>query len=118
MKLIGDVLDQQILDCTGRKFGKVDGVVIELRDGAPPRVAFLESGGAVLARRLGPRWERWALWWNRRLGVRREPRYRIPWGKVTDIGVDIEISIDGKDEPPLDWERWLRERVLSRLPFA
>lgn len=117
MKLIGDVLDQQMLDSEDRKFGKVDGLVLEVRDDGSARVAFIEQGSPVLGRRFGRRFERWALAWNRRLGVRREPRYRIPWEKVLDVGIDVKVEIDGKDEPPLDWERWW-DRVLSKLPFA
>ena len=118
MKLIGDVLDQQMVDAKDCKFGKVDGLVLEVRDDGTARVAFIEEGAAVLARRIGRRWERWALALNRRLGIRREPRYRVPWDKVLDVGIDVKVEIDGKDEPPRDWERWLRERVLSKLPFA
>lgn len=117
MKVIGALLDQQIIDCTGRKLGKVDGVVLELDDDELPRVAFLELGGPVLARRLGPRWERWAVKLNRFFGVRREPRYRIAFEKVLDVGIDLQVTFDGRDEPPLDWERWLRDRILSKLPF-
>jgi sporulation protein YlmC with PRC-barrel domain len=118
MKLISSVLDQQIVDSEGRNFGKVDGVVLELSNDGLPRVAFLELGGPVLARRLGKRFERWAMKANRFFGIRREPRYRIPWEKVLDVGIDISVEIDGEDEPPLDWERWLRDRILSKLPFA
>jgi sporulation protein YlmC with PRC-barrel domain len=118
MKLISNVLDQQIVDSEGRKFGKVDGLVLEWSGDGPPRVAYLELGGPVLARRLGRRCERWALRANRFFGIRREPRYRIPWEKVLDIGIDVSVEIDGADEPPLDWERWLRDRVISKLPFA
>lgn len=117
MRLIGEVLDQQLLDSEDRKFGKVDGLVLEVRDDGTARVAFIEEGGAVLARRVGTRWERWALWWSRKLGVRRVPVYRIPWENVLDVGIDVKVEMDGKDEPPQDWECWWR-RVLSKLPFA
>jgi sporulation protein YlmC with PRC-barrel domain len=118
MRLISEVLDQQVVDAQERKFGKVDGLVLEVRDDGTARVAFIEMGAPTLGRRVGKRLERWALAWNRRLGVRREPRYRIPWEKVTDVGVDVDVDIDGENEPPLDWERWLRDRVLSKFPFA
>ncbi|HEY2829564.1 MAG TPA: hypothetical protein VGJ88_05545 [Thermoanaerobaculia bacterium] len=117
MKLIANVLDQQMIDSKDKKFGKVDGVVLELRDDGTARVAFIEEGSPVLARRIGKRCERWAVALSKRLGVRREPRYRIPWEKVLDAGVDVKVEIDGKNEPPQDWERWW-DRVLSKLPFA
>ena len=118
MKLIGEVLDQQMLDSEDRKFGKVDGIVLEVRDDGTARVAFIEEGFAVLARRVGRRWERWALAWSARFGVRREPVYRIPWENVLDVGIDVKVERNGKDEPPQDWERWWRERVFAKLPFS
>jgi sporulation protein YlmC with PRC-barrel domain len=118
MRLVGEVLDQQIIDSEERKFGKVDGLVLEVSDDGEARVAFIEIGSPTLGRRIGKRAERWALAWNRRLGVRRQPRYRIPWSQVLDVGVDVKVEIDGKDEPPLDWERWMRDHILSKLPFA
>ena len=35
--------------------GKVDGIVLELDDGQPPRLAYIETGATTLARRLHPR---------------------------------------------------------------
>ncbi len=116
-KLIGDILDQQLVDRNEMEMGKVDGLVLELRDGEPPRVAFIETGAAVLARRLGPRWERFVVAISRRLGVRRVPRYRIPWNKVRDIGVDVKVDLDARRTPAFAWERRLA-RLLERIPFA
>ncbi len=114
--LVADVLDKQIVDAKKVKLGKVDGLVIVLREGKPPRVAFVESGTAVVARRLGRWCERLVLALNRRLGVRAEPRYRIPWSKVTEV--DIEVTVDVDEHPLLAWEEWLREHIVGRIPFA
>ena len=92
--LVADVLDKQIVDAQKNKLGKVDGLVIVLREGKPPRVAYIECGAAVLARRLGRWCERFVLALNRRLGVRDEPRYRIAWSKVTKIGIEIVVDVD------------------------
>jgi sporulation protein YlmC with PRC-barrel domain len=111
MQTVGEILDNQIRDRDGNKLGKVDGVILELRDGKPPRVAYLELGSATLARRLGKRCERWAVALSRRLGVRR-PRYRIPIERVTDIGLDVEVDVDAKRSPAWAWERWWRRKLF------
>jgi len=55
MDLLRDILDKQIIDRDLTSLGRVDGIVLELRDNAPPRIDAIELGFAVLARRLGPR---------------------------------------------------------------
>ena len=67
--LVGEVLDQQLRDFIGRPMGNVDGLVLELREGEPPRVSHVEAGGVTLARRL-----------HNPLGGYSEPdEYRLPW---------------------------------------
>ena len=53
MNLIKDVLDNQLVDRKDRKIGKVDGIVVELRDGLPPRLLSTVRGaiGPTLRRR-------------------------------------------------------------------
>ena len=114
--LVADVLDKQIVDAKKVKLGKVDGIVIVVREGKPPRVAHIESGAAVVARRLGRWCERLVLALNRRFGVRDKPRYRIPWSKVTKV--DIEVTVDVDEHPLLAWEEWLRKHVVGRIPFS
>lgn len=48
MDVIRDVLDNQLVDRHQRKMGKVDGIVIELREHQPPRLAYLETGATTL----------------------------------------------------------------------
>src|SRR5436190_722309 len=59
MHLVADVLDKQLLDVTGKNAGRADGVVLELRDGAPPRLAYVEVGPITLIGRLSTRLARW-----------------------------------------------------------
>lgn len=117
MKLINDVLDRQLIDREGRKCGRVDGIVIELREDEPPRIVAIESGFAVCARRVSERWERCSIAMGKRLGVRKTPRYRIAWEKVLDVGLDIDVDIDSKDAPPLAWEKWIRRHIFAKVPF-
>jgi len=113
--IVADVLDKQIVE--GRKkLGKVDGIVIVLREGKPPRVAYIECGAAVMARRLGRWCERFVLALNRRFGVRDKPRYRIPWSKVKEIDINVEVELD--EHPLRAWEEWLSEHVVGRIPFS
>ena len=113
--LVRDILDTQVLDREKRALGKVDGVGLELRDGAPPRVAYLEIGAVTAWARLGPRCARWATRLASRWQGEAHP-YRFPWSRVRDSGIDIEIDADAERAPPLDLERWLRDKVVKRIP--
>ena len=66
MNLTRDILDQQVVDRAGQRLGKVDGVILELRDGEPPRVAAIEIGPVTLTRRIHPRLAEWLGGWLRR----------------------------------------------------
>jgi len=111
MRLVNDVLDRLILDREKRKAGRVDGIVLEMRDDQPPRVVAIESGFAVAAARVSERWSRVAIAIGKRLGVRKTPRYRIPWEKVKDVGFDIEVDVDAINSPMMAWEKWLRQHI-------
>jgi len=117
MELVRDILDKQIRGRDDEKLGKVDGIVLELRDGEPPRVAFIELGSATFARRIGRRFERWAVMLNRRLGVRR-PRYRIAFARITDHTLDVRVDLEARRSPAFAWEHWVREHIIRKLPFA
>ncbi|RVD59697.1 MULTISPECIES: hypothetical protein [unclassified Mesorhizobium] len=119
MNLLRDVLDKQVLDRKGVKIGKVDGLVAELRPGKPPRIVAAELGSITLARRLGARPGRWAArlaaWLG---GDRHSEPHRISWKKVRDIGLDIEFDIDGRETSIFDWQDWLRDHFIGRIPGA
>jgi sporulation protein YlmC with PRC-barrel domain len=109
-----EVLDQQLVDRHDINMGKVDGVVLELREDGPPRVAAILTGGHLLARRLHPRLESLARWLTRRYGPGQMEPIRIPWEKVMKIGVDVKVDV-GPDEGS-HWERWVRDHILRRIP--
>jgi hypothetical protein len=52
--LVRDLLDKRVVDRNGRDVGRVDGIVLEMRDDAPPRVTGIELGPGVLAHRIHP----------------------------------------------------------------
>jgi sporulation protein YlmC with PRC-barrel domain len=111
MQLGRTLLDQQVVDRDGQHMGKVDGVVLEVRDGTPPRVAFLVISGATLLRRIHPGLARWA---ERRLGQGHATR--IPWKRVIKIGVDVKVDVEAARSPALYWEHWVRDHIIRRIP--
>ena len=108
MDLIREVLDNQIVDRNQRRLGKIDGIVVELREGKPPLLVAVETGWVAKARRIHPRLAQWL----RHRGAR---SYRIPWTKIRDIGVDVEFALDASETPLLRAENRLR-RLLTRIP--
>jgi sporulation protein YlmC with PRC-barrel domain len=116
MDVIRDVLDNQLVDRNQRKMGKVDGIVIELRENQPPRLSYLETGAITLARRLHPRLEHWVAAWQTKWGAKRSEPFRIPWSKVRDIGIDVEVDLDAEETAALAYEQWLRENIVKRIP--
>jgi len=111
MKIVSELLDKQLVDRQQRKIGRVDGIVVELRDDEA-RIVAIETGFAVAAARVSKQWERFAVAVGKKLGVRKTPRYRIAWEKVLDIGLDVDVDVDGAEGPPWAWERWIREHLL------
>ena len=115
--LVRDVLDTQVLGREKRPLGKVDGIGLELREGAAPRVAYLEIDSVTAWRRLGPRFGCWEAKLASRWQRAAHP-YRFTWSQVRDFGIDIEIDVDVERLPPFDLEHWLREKFVDRIPGA
>lgn len=116
MDLIRDVLDNQLVDRHQRKMGRVDGIVVELRQNQPPRLAYIEVGVPVLARRLHPRLERWATAIQGKWGAKQREPFRIPWSKVVDVGIDVDLDLEAAETPALSYENWIREHIVERIP--
>jgi len=117
MDLARDVLDKQMVDLDGRKLGRVDGLVLRLRRGGPPEVAAVLCGGAVLARRLGPRWVAALFRFFGRFRPRGVPdEVRIPFSRVQRVGIEVGLDVDAEHADTLAWERWLAQHVVGRVP--
>jgi len=114
--LVRDVLDNQLIDVTGQNAGKVDGIVLELRDGAPPRVRFVESGPITLARRLNRHFGRWVARHDARLGVGRGTPIRIPITRVMLDAPSLRLDFNADGTPLMAFERWLRRTIVERIP--
>ena len=118
MNLGQALLDQQVVDRSGELMGKVDGVVLELREGEAPRVARLVIGGGAAARRVHPQLARWLLSWSRRWGPRGNRPVEVPWAKVRKIGIDVKVDLEAEDTPAFAWEHWIRDHIIARIPGA
>ena len=118
MDVIRDVLDKQLVDLENTPLGMVDGIIMEWRDGARPRLACIEVGGGAAARRVGARMGRLVRWLERRWGARRGDPVRIAWSELRHFGVDVRVDVRADDAPSLDWERWVRDHIIAHIPGA
>lgn len=115
MLLVSEVLDNQLVDSEKKNAGKVDGIVLELRDGRPPRLAYIEVGPITLLDRFSRRLARWYARIDARFGEGRGQPIRIPWRQVAKDDVNLFL-LDAKSTPVFAVEDWLREHVVSRIP--
>ena len=116
--LAHDVLDAQLVDRAQEKIGRVDGLLLELEDGRPPRVATIVIGGAARAERIGRWFVALRRAWRAMFGQREEHVSRIPFDKVRRIGDTIELDVEERSLESEHLERWLKEHVVCRIPGA
>ena len=117
MDLIKDCLDKQLDDRNKRRMGRVDGIMLEVEPNRPPRVAYIEVGVKTLMDRISTRLGRAVASLLKRFDVDPEP-YRIPWGKLK-VGLNkVEADVEAEETPALEWELWLRKKVIGRIPGA
>ncbi|HEV7365044.1 MAG TPA: hypothetical protein VGN76_04305 [Gemmatimonadales bacterium] len=118
MELGLEVLDQQVSDRGGELMGKVDGILLELRPGKPPRVAHLVIGGGTAARRVHPGLADWLVRWRRRWGPKDDQPLEVPWSKVLKIGIDVQVDLDARRTTAWAWESWVLQHIIGRIPGA
>ena len=117
MDLVRDTLDARLVDREGQGLGRVDGILLRLRPGRPPRVVAVEVGAVTLARRIGPRTARVVRWLTRAFAPVRTHAVRYPPRLFRDVGVDIELDVAASEEARLlPLEKWLRRHVVAKLP--
>jgi len=117
MDLVRDLLDQSVVDRNGRPMGRVDGIVLDVRDDAPPRVVSIAIGPAVLGERLHPAIGRWVAAIETACGVAagRPVEIAVSSTRVADGRVHADVAI-GETAAATVEQRvrgWLR-----RLPGA
>ncbi|MEO8561312.1 MAG: hypothetical protein ABI601_04505 [bacterium] len=116
LSLVHDVLDAQLVDRNEEKIGRVDGLLLEVRDGEPLRVATILIGGAVRAERIGP-WMTWLRRTVRRMARQPDERVsRIPFSAVRRVADTVQLDVDGERLESGHLERWLAARIIGRVP--
>ena len=117
MNLIRDCLDKRVDDHSKRRLGRVDGIVLEIEPGRPPRVAYVELGLKTLMNRLSTRLGTAIANLMESRHIESAP-YRIPWGKIK-VGLnEVRADVEAEKTPALEWELWLRKKVIGRIPGA
>ena len=114
MDIIRRVLDNQLIDKAERKIGRVDGIVMELREGKPPRLAYLELGVETIAARVHPRLGKWVAALAVRYGPGQAEPTRIEFEKVRSVGATVQVDVDADETEALAWENWLRDSIADR----
>jgi hypothetical protein len=118
LRLIHDILDVQLVDRHDEKIGRVDALTFELRDGRPPRVAEILTGGPVRAERIG----RWMVWLSHVaraiFHIRRPGMDRISFRKMRCLSDTLRLDVDGSELESAHIEDWLGEHVICRIPGA
>lgn len=116
LELVHDVLDAQLVDHREEKVGRIDSLVLELREGKPPRVAAILMGGPVRAARIG----RVMTWLGRGLrrvaGIRRSGVSRVDFSAVRRIADAVQIEVEERTLESEYIERWLNEHFVCRMP--
>lgn len=108
MHLVRDLLDKPIRDRNGREMGRVDGVVLSLGSGKPPRVVAVEIGPAVLADRVFVGLGAIATAIENLLGVGRDRPTRIGVGDL-DVGEELAARLAIGDTGAASVENALRK---------
>lgn len=113
MDLVRDLLDNAVVDRKGREMGRVDGIVLEIRDGAPPRVAAIEIAPGVLAHRVHPFFGRCMVAFGYVFHLRDPRPLVIPLGDRLQIGDRVKVDMDVGDTVAGEVEQRLRRWVRA-----
>lgn len=105
------LLDRQVIDVHGAPITAVDDLELSdvplgedlAPDQPAPVVVALLSGPVLGTRLFGGRPPRSRL-------------HRTPWGVVYEIGIAIRLSVGGETLDVTWAERWVRDRIISRIP--
>lgn len=116
MHLVRDLLDNEVFDVKNRRMGKVDGIVLVMRRGQPPRVAAIELGLSALGRRISRTLGRWATTIERRLGVSDGAPVRVDVDRIEHIGIDVRTNVDGSRTNAFAWEKWIDGVLVCHIP--
>jgi sporulation protein YlmC with PRC-barrel domain len=116
MDLVRDVMDQKLLDREDCEMGRVDGLVMQIRERSQPRITHIEIGGTTLWMRLHPAFARLSAKLARTWGPKRADPVRIPWSRVMTVGRDIKLDVRVRETGAIDWEIWIARHIIERIP--
>jgi sporulation protein YlmC with PRC-barrel domain len=112
------ILDRQLVDRNGQMCGMVDDLELtRSEETGQLYVSAVLSGPGALVTRLGAR--RFGSWLRRVnavvAGEDSDP-VRVPFGRVSDIGAHITLSVDVDQTGTASAERWVRRHVIDHFP--
>ena len=112
------LLDHQLRARDGELCGKVDDLEIEPTDDGTWYVTAILTGPGHLLYRMG---RRVAGRWLSRLTTHIERSTlddpgRIPYSRVSDIGVTVDLAVDADDVATFAAERWTRDHIVGHIP--
>src|SRR3954451_599549 len=117
MALVSDLLDQPVFDRNGRPMGRVDAIVLDVREDAPPRLVSIAIGPAGLGERLHRTVGRWIRGIEVACGVAEGRPVEIAIAAITIVNGNVHVDVvAGDTAAPVVEQRvrgWIR-----RLPGA
>lgn len=117
LHLMHEVVDGQLCDRKGQRIGRVDALVLEPREGKPPRISTILVGGPIRARRTGRIMVAISHLMRSLFRVHGGGVSRIPFSAVRVIGDSIELDVERSELPSEHVERRLA-RLVCRIPGA
>ena len=114
--IVAEILDEQLRDSKGRQAGRIDGIVLDLREGKPPRIGYVDVSPITLLSRFNRRLAQWYARYDRKLGEGRGVATRIPWTRLRRDGPSFVMDIDAESTPIFALEDWLRRHIVERIP--
>jgi hypothetical protein len=110
------VLDEQVVDSDGVNAGRIDGIVLSIRDDEPPRVAYIEVSPITMLARFSLRLARWYARFDRRFAAERGRPFRIPWSTLRREPRAFRLNSKVAQTPIDAVDRWLGEKIVDRIP--
>jgi sporulation protein YlmC with PRC-barrel domain len=117
VNVVRDLFDKRVVDRNGREMGRSDGVVLEPREGEPPRLAAVLIGPSALGYRLHPAIGRWVTAIEYAFGLADGRPVRIDFADITEIDRDVKCDLVVSQTAADRVEEQLRAWV-SKVPGA
>jgi sporulation protein YlmC with PRC-barrel domain len=113
--VVRDLLDQQVIDGNGREIGRVDGIVVQVRDGEPPLLRSFLIGSTVLGDRLHPTVSRWCAALERALGIADRRPIEIRLSEIVEVDHEVKVRATSHEVAADAVEQRLRP-WLAKIP--